>query len=205
MIAVLDYGSGNLRSAERALLTTGAEVIVTSDFQTALEADGLVVPGVGAFGSCMAGLQRVRGPELIRSRFENERPTLGICIGLQILFDSSAEDPGVTGVGLFSDRVAKLSAPITPHMGWNRVVSPDDSTLFKGIEDQLFYFVHSYAATSFGVPTARIARSHYGESFISAFEFRSIAATQFHPEKSGAAGLRLLRNWVSSIGAVQDG
>jgi len=204
LIALLDYGSGNLRSAERALLTTGAEVKVTSDFETAMQADGLVVPGVGAFRSCMAGLQRVRGPELIRLRFENDRPTLGICIGLQILFASSDEDPNVAGVGIFADRVRKLNAPITPHMGWNRIASPDGSMLFSGIEDQHFYFVHSYAASSLGESTARTAKCLYGESFIAAIEFRSLAATQFHPEKSGSAGLRLLENWASSIGTVQN-
>ena len=204
MIAILDYGSGNLRSAERALLTTGVEVIVTSDFDIALEAEGLVVPGVGAFGSCMAGLERLRGPELIRSRLQSDRPVLGICIGLQILFQGSDEDPGVEGVGIFPDLIKRLNAPIVPHMGWNQVIADPKSKLFEGIEAALFYFVHSFAAATISEQEAIVTTSEYGDRFIAAIEYGALTATQFHPEKSGEAGLRLLRNWVSSIEVKQS-
>ena len=200
MIAVLDYGTGNLRSAERALLTTGAEVVVTSEFEVALEANGLVVPGVGAFGSCMAGLERVRGIELIRRRFELERATLGICVGMQVLFSGSAESPGVSGVSLFDGEISQLQAPVIPHMGWNQVSAHPGSTLFRDIEEERFYFVHSYAMRSTsGIDSALCSTSRYGTTFVSAIEYRTVMATQFHPEKSGSAGLRLLRNWVDSL------
>ncbi len=200
MIALLDYGSGNLRSAERALATTGADVVITSDFSVALEAEGLVVPGVGAFASCMSGLRGVRGEELIRRRFEMDRPTLGICIGMQILFSSSEEDPGVDGVGIFASHVEKLTARVVPHMGWNRVHSADSSRLFTGISQERFYFVHSYAAKrSEALESALVSRATYEEEFIAAVEYRSLAATQFHPEKSGAVGLKLLDNWVKGL------
>lgn len=200
MIAVLDYGTGNLRSAERALLTTGSEVVITSDFEIALNAQGLVVPGVGAFGSCMAGLERVGGIDLIRRRFELERPTLGICVGMQILFSESEESPGIEGVGLFEERIERLQAPVIPHMGWNQVTAHSDSVLFRGMEDELFYFVHSYALKSTpDQESVHCSTSNYGGSFVAAIEYRSVMATQFHPEKSGAAGLQLLNNWVSSL------
>lgn len=178
--------------------------MVTSDFEIALEAEGLVVPGVGAFGNCMSGLERVRGPELIRSRVQSDRPVLGICIGLQILFRGSEEDPGIDGVGIFPDLVSKLDAPIVPHMGWNRVIASPNSNLFEGVEDELFYFVHSYAAEKVSEREATVTMSEYGDRFVAAIEYHSLAATQFHPEKSGAAGLRLLSNWVSSIGVKQS-
>ena len=202
MIALLDYGSGNLRSAERALAMTGQQVIVTSDFDISLNADGLVVPGVGAFGTCMAGLSGVNGGELIRKRYEMERPTLGICIGMQILFSASSESPGVDGVAIFSDRIEKIGAPVVPHMGWNRVEAAESSQLFRDISEEQFYFVHSFAVKSAANLTAdqvKVSTTTYGESFVAAIESGSLFATQFHPEKSGTAGLRLLDNWVKTF------
>ena len=200
MIALLDYGSGNLRSAERALAATGVDVMVTSDYEVALEAKGLVVPGVGAFASCMDGIERIQGAELIRRRFEMDRPTLGICIGMQILFASSDEDPGVSGIGIFNSKVEKLTAAVVPHMGWNRVHPGPSSRLFAGLSDERFYFVHSYATKSVAKdPSLIVSTTTYEEEFIAAIEYRSLTATQFHPEKSGDAGLKLLDNWVKGL------
>lgn len=202
MIAILDYGSGNLRSAQRAFERTGSEVVLTSDRKIALEADGLVVPGVGAFRSCMNGLLAIGGDEIIRQRFEKERPTLGICIGMQILFSDGLEqsgdnDPSTEGVGVWNGTVSKLMAPILPHMGWNTVVAPKDSTLFKGIEGESFYFVHSYAAKE--AVGQQVSWTEHGERFVSAVEDGAMSATQFHPEKSGSAGLTLIRNWTGTL------
>jgi glutamine amidotransferase len=200
LIALLDYGSGNLRSAERALARMGSEVVVSSELDICLNADGLVVPGVGAFGSCMVGLERVRGPELIRQRFEANRPTLGICIGMQVLFRASSESEGVEGVSIFDEKIERIAAPVTPHMGWNRVLAGQDSSLFDGVENELFYFVHSYALREApDVEGLKVAMSTYGETFVAAIEYGSLSATQFHPEKSGDAGLQLLDNWVRSL------
>lgn len=202
MIAILDYGSGNLRSAEQALLRTGERVEVTADFDKCLEASGLVVPGVGAFGKCMDGLLRVRGDELIRKRLELQRPTLAICVGLQILFAQSVESPESAGVGIFPEVVERLPAKVVPHMGWNKVESNRNSEVFAGIEDERFYFVHSYAVISPEVSEDLLPSwSDYGAKFVSALEYRSLVATQFHPEKSGSAGLKLLSNWTKKIGA----
>ena len=197
MIAILDYGSGNLRSAQRAFETTGRDVVVTSDYQTALNADGLVVPGVGAFASCMQGLRSIRGDELVRERMALKRPTLGICVGMQILFSKGTEHGEHNGVGIWEATVEKINAPILPHMGWNSVVAPPSTKLFKGVEDQSFYFVHSYAVkNSVGTnPTF----TEYGEKFLSAIEDGAFWATQFHPEKSGEAGLHLIKNWSSTL------
>ncbi len=200
MIAILDYGSGNLRSAERAFATSGQEVVVTSDRRTALDADGLVVPGVGAFAACMQGLKSISGDEIIRERISKERPVFGICIGMQILFTSGLEQAKAKphdGVAIWKGEIGQLRAPILPHMGWNTVDTPTGSTLFEGIEDQSFYFVHSYAAKE------RVGQlqswSTYGERFLCAVEDSYVSATQFHPEKSGSAGLKLIKNWVQSI------
>ncbi len=200
MIAILDYGSGNLRSAERAFGTTGEEVVVTSDRNVALEAKGLVVPGVGAFAACLNGLNAVDGSAIIRERLAKERPTLGICIGMQVLFTQGTEhSEGVAhdGVGIWDGIVSKLEAPILPHMGWNTVETNSDSILFKGIESESFYFVHSYAAKN--TAGKMQAWSTHGEIFLAAVEDGYISATQFHPEKSGAAGLALIKNWVGSL------
>jgi glutamine amidotransferase len=197
VIAILDYGSGNLRSAQRAFETSGREVVITSDYQVALNSEGLVVPGVGAFAACMKGLTSVRGDEIVRARIAANRPTLGICVGMQILFTHGVEHGEHNGVGIWNATVEKLNAPILPHMGWNTVSPSVGSTLFSGVEDQSFYFVHSYAVRkSVG---AHQTFADYGEKFLAAVEDGVIAATQFHPEKSGAAGIQLIKNWSNSL------
>ena len=197
VIAILDYGSGNLRSAQRAFETSGKDVVITADYETALNAAGLVVPGVGAFAACMQGLLKVRGDQIVRERFAAQRPTLGICVGMQILFARGIEHGDHEGVGMWSATVEKLNAPILPHMGWNTVEISGNSNLFAGIADQSFYFVHSYAAKE-KVGTAQ-AWSTHGERFLAAAEDGAICATQFHPEKSGDAGLALIKNWVEML------
>ena len=197
MIAILDYGSGNLRSAQRAFETSGREVVITSDYQEALNADGLVVPGVGAFAACMEGLIKVRGDQLVRERISASRPTIGICVGMQILFSQGIEHGVHPGVGIWDATVEKLEAPILPHMGWNTVKAGAGSHLFRGVEEESFYFVHSYAVKE---PVGQIPTfSKYGEDFLAAVEDGVIAATQFHPEKSGEAGLHLIKNWVQTL------
>jgi glutamine amidotransferase len=197
VIAILDYGSGNIRSAQRALERVGLDVEVTSDFQKALESSGLVVPGVGAFGSCMNQLCNVRGDELIRARFVANRPTLGICVGMQILFAGS-EESKVKGLAIIPNKVNKLTAPILPHIGWNEVAQDAPLQLLKGLNAERFYFVHSYAAREVS-GDAKTAISSYGEDFISALELGSLSAVQFHPEKSGDVGLQLLKNWAEVL------
>lgn len=198
-VVVLDYGSGNLRSAERAMARTGAEVELTSDVDKALEADGLVVPGVGAFASCMRGVDAVRGGELVRERLRRGRPVLGICVGMQVLFERGVEHGEQTaGIGVLPGTVTRIVADVVPHMGWNTVDVPTGSTLFAGVEDQRFYFVHSYAAHD-TVPDVLTTTAEHGERFVAAVERGPLSATQFHPEKSGDAGAALLRNWVEAL------
>jgi len=204
---VLDYGSGNLRSAERALRRVGADVEVTADFRTAVEADGLVVPGVGAFAACMAGITEVHGQRIIGRRLAGGRPVLGICVGMQILFERGVEHGVVSdGCGEWPGTVERLDAPILPHMGWNTVRAPSKSVLFDGLPlDTRFYFVHSYAARTWGLtnteplPEPRVTWAHHGEDFVAAVENGALAATQFHPEKSGDAGATVLRNWLRDV------
>lgn len=200
MIAILDYGSGNLRSAQRAFERSGVEVVVTSDRDIALNAAGLVVPGVGAFAACMRGLISVGGDEIVRARVVGQRPTLGICVGMQIFFRDGDEHTNGElhkGVGVWQESISKLEAPILPHMGWNTVSVTGNSNLFNGVTDQSFYFVHSYAAKA-SVGVAQGWTTH-GEKFLSAVEDGAICATQFHPEKSGDAGLALIKNWVAML------
>lgn len=206
-VVVLDYGSGNLRSAQRALEKVGAAVEVTSEYERALSARALVVPGVGAFAACMAGLNRVNGPKLIDVRLAGGRPVLGICVGMQVLFDHGVEHGVDTpGFGQWPGVVDQLQAPIVPHMGWNTVDAPPNSTLFQDIADERFYFVHSFAARSWTLDTAdsstespKLTWTTHGEPFLAAVENGPLCATQFHPEKSGDAGLHLLRNWLGSL------
>jgi glutamine amidotransferase len=200
LIAILDYGSGNLRSAERAFATAGKDVVVTSDRTVALEAEGLVVPGVGAFAACMTGLKSIDGATIVRERLAMQRPVLGICIGMQIMFTlgtEHSESAPHAGIGIWDGTVSQLNAPILPHMGWNTVESDRDSVLFKGVEGESFYFVHSFAAKT-AVGKMQGWSSH-GERFLGAVEDGVMSATQFHPEKSGAAGLALIKNWAGSL------
>lgn len=201
-IVVLDYGSGNLRSAQRALERVGADVEVTADSTAALNADGLVVPGVGAFEACMTGLRGIGGEKIIAERLTAGRPVLGVCVGMQILFARGVEF-GVesTGCGQWPGAVTRLDAPVIPHMGWNVVDAPEASTLFKGLDaDTRFYFVHSYAAQSWqGNPEALVTWATHHVPFLAAVEDGPLAATQFHPEKSGDAGATLLANWVEGL------
>jgi glutamine amidotransferase len=197
-VVVLDYGSGNLRSAQRAVERVGAEVAVTSDTDAAIEADGLVVPGVGAFAACMAGLTAVHGGAAIVERARRGRPVLGICVGMQVLFDEGVEHGEETaGLGVLRGRVEPLHAPVLPHMGWNTVKSTPDSVLFAGLPDGTrFYFVHSYVAHA---TEGNVTIAHHGEDFVAAVERGVISATQFHPEKSGDAGAMLLSNWLGTL------
>jgi glutamine amidotransferase len=201
-VVVLDYGSGNIPSARRALQRVGADVTVTADADAAREADGLVVPGVGAFAACMAGLLAVGGDQVIAKRLAGGRPVLGICVGMQILFESGVEHGQRTaGCGAWSGVVERLDAPVLPHMGWNTLTAPAGSVLFAGLDPaQMFYFVHSYALRQPAPESAAlVTRAVYGEPFVAAMEDGPLAATQFHPEKSGDAGARLLANWVSAL------
>jgi glutamine amidotransferase len=208
-VVVLDYGSGNLRSAERALTRVGADVTVTSDPRAALAADGLVVPGVGAFAACMEGLRAVHGPTVIGRRLAGGRPVLGICVGMQILFERGVEHgQDAEGCGEWPGVVERLTAPVLPHMGWNTVQAPEDTTLFAGIADQRFYFVHSYGVHRFplaegGLPSRHtppaVTWAEHGDRFVAGVENGPLSATQFHPEKSGDAGAQLLTNWLESL------
>lgn len=201
-VVVLDYGSGNLRSAQRALERTGAQVTVTSDRAAALAADGLVVPGVGAFEACMTGLRGIGGDEIIAERVAAGRPVLGVCVGMQILFAHGVEF-GVDsrGCGQWPGAVTRLDAPVIPHMGWNVVDAAPGSRLFKGVPaDTRFYFVHSYAAQAWeGNPDALLTWATHHVRFLAAVEDGPLSATQFHPEKSGDAGAALLANWVEGL------
>ncbi|MEV6562467.1 imidazole glycerol phosphate synthase subunit HisH [Nocardia sp. NPDC051756] len=206
-VALLDYGSGNLHSAERALVRSGAKVEVTADPEIALAADGLVVPGVGAYAACMAGLRKVRGERMIGQRLAGGRPVLGICVGMQILFERGVEFGVETdGCAEWPGVVERLSAPVLPHMGWNTVSAPRDSVLFAGLDQEArFYFVHSYAAQTWDLPPGehfaapKLTWAEHGVPFLAAVENGPLSATQFHPEKSGDAGAQLLHNWVQSL------
>lgn len=209
-VVVLDYGSGNLRSAVRAVERAGASVTLTSDLESAMAADGLLVPGVGAYEACMAGLRAIRGERIIGRRLAGGRPVLGICVGMQILFGRGVEHGVETeGCDEWPGTVERLQAPIVPHMGWNTVQVPAGTSLFAGVEDERFYFVHSYGVRRWELVTNDRTRAplvtwaeHGGDRFVAAVENGPLGATQFHPEKSGEAGAQLLRNWVTSLATV---
>ena len=203
-VAILDYGSGNLRSAERAVARTGADVTVTDDLAAAAAADGLVVPGVGAYAACMAGIEKLGAGKVIAERVAAGRPVLGICVGMQILFESGVEHGVETrGLGLLPGAVTRLTARRIPHMGWNTVSVPDGSVLLAGLAPQTrFYFVHSYAASDLGALEAvgaRVTTASHDRPFAAVVEHGALSAAQFHPEKSSDAGYALLSNWVSGL------
>ncbi len=205
-VAVLDYGSGNVHSAVKAIEAVGGDVVLTADRATVQAADGLVVPGVGAFGAVMAALLAVRGDELVDRRLAGGRPVLGICVGMQVLFERGVEgDAETEGLGQWPGAVERLDAPVLPHMGWNRVDPPADSRLFAGLADERFYFVHSYGAREWTLEGDGRRRSPlvtwatHGTPFVAAAENGPLSATQFHPEKSGKAGMRLLSNWLETL------
>ena len=206
-VVVLDYGSGNLRSAERALARVGANVTVTADLAAAQECDGLVVPGVGAFAACMAGIRRVGGDKVIAQRIAAGRPVLGICVGMQVLFSAGVEHGIRTeGCAVWPGTVDRLDAPVLPHMGWNTVTPPPGSVLFAGVAPGTrFYFVHSYALRMRDLPptglgkTPLVTVAEHGEPFAAAVEDGLVSATQFHPEKSGDAGAVVLKNWLATL------
>jgi imidazole glycerol-phosphate synthase subunit HisH len=210
-VAVLDYGFGNVRSAVRALARVGADVTLTADRAAAEAADGLVVPGVGAFAAVVAGLRAVRGDQIIDRRLAGGRPVLGICVGLQVMFEKSTEhgQHDVAGLGEWPGTVELLPAPVVPHMGWNTVEPPAGTVLFAGVEAERFYFVHSFGVQHWEfaersgdrgrlVPPG-VTWAEHGARFVAAVENGPLAATQFHPEKSGDAGAHLLANWVRTL------
>ncbi|HEX2904071.1 MAG TPA: imidazole glycerol phosphate synthase subunit HisH [Jatrophihabitans sp.] len=201
-VVVLDYGSGNVRSAVRALERAGATVQLSADPAAAVAAEGLVVPGVGAFAAVMAGLTAVSAAQILQQRAELGRPTLGICVGMQVLFSEGIEHGVRTpGLAAWPGVVERLSAPVVPHMGWNTVLAPPGSALFHGVADARFYFVHSYGVPAAPLPNALVTTAEHGAEFIAAVETPLLSATQFHPEKSGDAGARLLRNWLDGLPA----
>jgi len=205
-VVVLDYGSGNVHSAAKALELAGARVELTADRDRVDAADGLLVPGVGAFSAVMGALGTVRGGALIERRLTGSRPVLGICVGMQVLFEHGVERGNDTpGLGEWPGSVTELDAPVLPHMGWNTVETPENSRLFKGLENERFYFVHSFAAQTWELdvqppfPAPMLTWAEHGSRFIAAVENGPLTATQFHPEKSGEPGIRLLRNWLATL------
>jgi imidazole glycerol-phosphate synthase subunit HisH len=204
---VLDYGSGNLRSAQRALQRAGADAEISSEQAAALAADGLVVPGVGAFAACMAGLRAAGGDQVIAKRLAGGHPVLGICVGMQVLFEAGDEHGLRTpGCGCWPGVVERLTAaPVLPHMGWNVVAAASGSRLLAGLgADAMFYFVHSYAAlVAPARPGAAIqpltSWAVHGQEFVAVVEDGPLAATQFHPEKSADAGAAVLANWLGEL------
>jgi glutamine amidotransferase len=205
-VVVLDYGSGNVHSAVKALELAGARVELTRDRAKVSQADGLFVPGVGAFAAVMEQLNAVRGGELIDRRIAGGRPVLGVCVGMQVMFDTGVERGNDTpGLGEWPGAVTELRAPVLPHMGWNTVEPPSDSALFAGLDEERFYFVHSFAAQEWVLdamppfPDAKLTWADHGGRFLAAVENGPLSATQFHPEKSGEPGIRLLRNWLATL------
>ena len=208
-VAVFDYGSGNVRSVVNALRHIGVDAQLTNDFSTCMQVDGLVVPGVGAFASVMADLRSRRGDILIDRRLAGGCAVLGICVGMQSMFERGIEHGEDTlGLGEWPGTVEKLNAPIVPHMGWSKLKVGEGSCLFSGIEDERFYFVHSYGVLA--DPAGHYRQSArmrppvfswatHGQRFIAAVENGPLSATQFHPEKSGEAGMELLRNWTRAL------
>ena len=208
-VVVLDYGSGNTRSVCRALERVGASPVLTSDFDAVLGADGVLVPGVGAYAACMAGLRAIDAPRLLERRLAGGRPVLGICVGLQVMFDGGDEHGAYTqGLAQWPGDVTRLDAPVVPHMGWSTIEVHPDSVLLDGLHEERFYFAHSYAAhadpadamgeSKTRKPLTSFA-SYGGARFVAAVENGPLTATQFHPEKSGDAGAAFLAAWHAAL------
>lgn len=196
-IAIIDYGVGNLYSVEKAFVRLGAAAAVTSDPAEILAASRVVLPGVGAFGDCMKNLQDYALADVVRAVAARGTPLLGICVGLQIMFEGSEEDPGVPGLGIFAGMVRKIAAPglKIPHMGWNSLDLAGQSPLFAGLPAGAYvYFVHSYHAVP-ADPALVTAATVYGGRVTAAVGRGNVWAVQFHPEKSGDAGLAILANF----------
>ena len=205
-VVVLDYGSGNVHSAAKALAEAGANVELSRDRDAVLKADGLLVPGVGAFAAVMEQLNAINAGELIDKRLVSGKPVLGICVGLQVMFELGVEHGLETpGLGQWPGTVEKLDAPVLPHIGWNTVDAAKNSKIFSGVESERFYFVHSYGVKKWELvvdgPLAapKVTWGDYGGKFVAAVENGPLTATQFHPEKSGQAGIKLLGNWLGTF------
>lgn len=204
MIAVIDYGAGNLQSVVKALHFIGCDCTITHRQEELLQADGAILPGVGSFADAMDCMNRSGATEAVRAFVDSGKPLLGICLGLQLLFDGSEESPGAKGLGLLKGSITRIpSAGGTlkiPHMGWNSLTICQHDGIFKGIpEDAYVYFVHSYYLKA-ADDAIVAARTQYGVSIDAAVQYRNIFATQFHPEKSGKVGLQILRNFAEMTG-----
>lgn len=207
-VIVLDYGFGNVRSVMRAVEKNGYSVELSSDFNKCLEASGLIVPGVGAFAACMDALLKVRADEIIDKRLVANKSVLGICVGMQVMFSQGVEHSVTTaGLAQWDGVVEELAAPVLPHMGFNTVSVAGESLMFSEIENEQFYFLHSFATKDLKFDESSILvkplvhKSEYFEPFVSAIEDGPLWATQFHPEKSGPAGLKLINNWLAKLDA----
>ena len=205
-VVVLDYGSGNVHSAAKALELAGARVELTADRDRVAQADGLFVPGVGAFSAVAQALAKVNGGSMIERRLISSKPVLGICVGMQVLFEDGVERGNQTpGLGEWPGSVTELRSPVLPHMGWNTVDAPEESRLFAGIRDERFYFVHSFGVQEWTLipqppfPAPTLTWAEHGCRFLAAVENGPLSATQFHPEKSGEPGIRLLKNWLATL------
>lgn len=205
-VIVLDYGFGNVRSVMRAVERNNFKVELSNEFNDCINADGLIIPGVGAFASCMEGLNKFRAAEIVDKRLVANKSVLGICVGMQVMFSEGDEHGVVTpGLAQWSGSVTQLTADVLPHMGFNSVSVSEGSKMFAGIENEQFYFLHSYAAKDLVFDRESILlkpmvhKANYYQDFIAAVEDGPLWATQFHPEKSGPAGLALINNWLREL------
>lgn len=209
-VVVLDAGTGNVRSAVRALEYAGADVELTADMDAVMNADGLIVPGVGAFGAVMDKLRKVRADRMIDRRLAGGRAVFGICVGLQVMFDSSVENGHHEGLAQWPGQIERLPTAVVPHMGWTPVQAAPGSVILDGLDGERFYFVHSYGALTdpseemtdghdlFIKPKVSFAE-HESARFVAAVENGPLTATQFHPEKSADAGAQVLKNWLATL------
>lgn len=200
MIAIIDYDAGNVKSVEKALQFLGEEVIITRDREQILSADRVVLPGVGAFGDAMEKLHSYKLVEVIKEVVANKTPFIGICLGLQLLFESSEESPGVTGLGILQGKIVRIPEKDglkVPHIGWNSLKYPNKGRLYKGIEeDSYVYFVHSYYLQAQD-PSIVVAQTEYGVDIQASVEKDNVFACQFHPEKSSSVGMTILKNFIN--------